>query len=156
VVLVPQGGTEAEELTLAAGEVIEIGTFAFPPPNVEHPTTPPATTTNVDFMLPVHLVSKTTLGEATDAIALSLENYLQSRAPGADLTVDGLAAAIRDDSRFALVRKEVVVTVSTNGSFLQLTDGLGAYTPRENESLAKGDIGIDPREGAVPPPDGSA
>jgi hypothetical protein len=63
--------------------------------------------------------------------------------------VDGLAAAIRDDSRFGLARGEVVVTVEGGGRFLQLTDGVGSYTPASNELLQKGEITVEPREGAM-------
>ena len=54
--------------------------------------------------------------------------------------VDGLAAAIRDESRFVLVRADVMVTVEGNDRFLQLTDGVGSYSPATNETLQKANI----------------
>ncbi len=44
-------------------------------------------------------------------------------------------AAIRDDSRFALIRAEATVTVETGERFLQLSDGVGEYMPGPGERL---------------------
>ncbi|WP_204319681.1 hypothetical protein, partial [Klebsiella aerogenes] len=46
---------------------------------------------------------------------------------------DSVTAAIRDDSRFALIRAEATVTVETGERFLQLSDGVGEYMPGPGE-----------------------
>jgi hypothetical protein len=86
---------------------------------------------------------------ASQAIHLALDSFLAGRKPDAPLTVDSLAAAIRDDTRFALSRAQVVVTVESGERFLQLTDGIGSYAPGANETLSKGSIEINPLEGGV-------
>jgi hypothetical protein len=58
-----------------------------------------------------------------------------------------MLAAVRDDTRFAAVRAEVIVTVESGQTFMQLTDGVGVYTPSLNETLQKGTLDVQPREG---------
>jgi len=152
VVLLPDGLDETEELTLAAGVVLEvIQPFSVPTPSTEvAPGTQVAVTSSVSTILPIHLAPGVTLADASAAIGLALNGFLSSRAPDAPLTVDHLAAAIRDDTRFGLIRSESLVTVETaDGRFLQLTDGIGEYRPAPHESLQKGEITIDAREGGV-------
>lgn len=146
----PQGGTESDSLALATGEVLDVGAISFSPaPVAEAPAAPPPRTVNVSALLPVHLMPGVTAAQASGAIELALDSFLRSRRPDAPLTVDALAAAIRDDSRFALVRGDVQVTVQSNGSFLQLTDGVGTYAPAANETLRKDAVDVDPREGSA-------
>ncbi len=152
VVLLPEGMGETEELTLATGVVLEVmQPFSFPTPSTEVAAgTQAAVTTLVSAILPVHLAPGVTLADASAAIGLALNGFLSSRAPDAPLTLDHLAAAIRDDTRFGLIRSESLITVETaDGRFLQLTDGIGDYRPSPNESLQKGEITIDVREGGV-------
>ena len=152
VVLLPEGEAETDELTLDSGEILEVvRPFSFPSPAYEEqPGAMPATSATVSAILPIHLVAGVTLADATDAINLALDSHLSSRGPDASLTVDGLAAAIRDDTRFALVRSDVVVTIETSdGRFQQLTDGAGEYTPAEKETLQKGMVDVEAREGGV-------
>ena len=149
VVLAPQGGQEAEELTLGAGEVLDVRRpFTFT--STAELGVAAAITAQVSAVLPVHLVAGVTLAEAQGAIELAVDAHLQSRAPDAPLTLDGLAAAIRDDTRFALVRDEAQATVESAGRFLQLTDGLGSYAPAANETLARDRVDLAERPGAVP------
>ncbi|MGE0824807.1 MAG: hypothetical protein AB7P18_22145 [Candidatus Binatia bacterium] len=149
VFLQPVGEAEVEELTLAQGEVLEI----LPPIRFSQPLTEQAAqttvTAKVSAILPVHLVAGVTLTQANQAIQLAVTSHLTSRRFDAPLTVDGLAAAIRDDSRFALIRGEVVVTVESGDRFFQLTDGLGSYAPAPNETLQKDTIDVQVREGEV-------
>ncbi len=151
VALLPDGGAEAEELELEAGEVLEVvRPFSFPPPTYEEePGAVPAVTATVSAILPLHLRAGVTQANAGEAIHLSLESHLRSRGPEAPLSVDGLVAAIRDEDRFALVRSEVLLTVESGDRFLQLTDGVGSYTPSQNETLQAGPIDIEVREGMV-------
>ncbi len=151
VVLWPEGASETGEFTLQPGEVLDVvRPFNFPPPKFEQRAGPaPAGAATVSVILPIHLVPGVTLAAASQAINLALESHLASRASDAPLTVDGLAAAIRDDSRFALVRNEVLLTVESGATFRQLTDGVGHYAPASDEKLQRGAIDIQPREGGV-------
>ncbi len=150
VLLTPDGQEAVEELTLGSGIALDpVRPFAFPPPVFEQAGAAQPATSTVSATLPVQLVAGVTLAEASSAIQLALDGLLASRRPDAPLTVDALAAAIRDDTRFALVRADVIVTVEGGGRFLQLTDGLGSYAPATNETLAKGNVDIQAREGGV-------
>lgn len=154
VFLLPDGLLEAEEMTLQPGQVLDVvRPFTFPPPEAEEPGVAPAITSTVNAVLPIHLLAGVTMADATQAINLAIDSHLATRRSDAPLTVDGLAAAIRDDTRFALVRSEAIVTVETaDNRFLQLTDGVGVYMPAPTETLKKGTVNIQPREGGIPPP----
>lgn len=145
----PQGRPPAESLELASGEVLEVGDIGFAPVETEAAAPPGATTSTVAALLPVHLLPGITGSSAGAAINAALDAHLATRAPGASLTVDGVAAAIRDDSRYALVRAQTQVTVEADGRFLQLTDGVGSYEPAPGEALQRGTVSVDVREGAV-------
>jgi uncharacterized phage protein gp47/JayE len=149
IFLAPEGGEEVEELTLAAGEVLEVIT----PVQFSQPLTEQAVTTRVDVkvsaLLPVHLTPATTLTEVKQAIDNAFTSHLTTRAADAPLTLDGVAAAIRDDSRFALVRSDAMITVESGERFFQLTDGVGSYAPAPNEMLRKEALDVQVREGGV-------
>jgi uncharacterized phage protein gp47/JayE len=125
--------------------------FTFTPPQYEQdPGSAPASVAAVTISLPLHLVAGVSLEEAEAAIQLAIDAYLASRGPDQPLTVDSFLAAIRDDSRFAAVRSETLVTVeNASGQFLQLSDGLGSYIPAPNESLQKSGVEIQVREGEL-------
>lgn len=149
VTLAPAGGTPGPELSLPAGSVIDVvRPFTFPTPTIEG-AAGGATSSTVSVVLPIHLVAGVTVTEATAAINAAVQSHLAGRGPAAPLSFDGLAAAIRDDTRFALVRSDASVTVEGSGRFLQLTDGVGSYAPAVGETLAMGNVGVDPREGGV-------
>ncbi len=143
------GGEESEELTLNPGEVLEVVT----PIQFAQPQTEQAVTTQLDVkvsaQLPVHLTPGTTLAQATQAIGNAFVSHLATRAADAPLTLDGVAAAIRDDSRFALVRNEAMITVESGDRFFQLTDGVGAYAPAPAETLRQEALDVSVREGGV-------
>ena len=147
--LTPEGEGEVDELQLPEDTILEISALTFTPPTYEVAETAAAAVSTVSAALPIHLAAGVTLVNAISAITPALDSYLAGRNPSAPLDVDGLAAAIRDDSRFGLAREDVVVTVEGGGRFLQLTDGVGSYTPASNERLQKGEISIEPREGAM-------
>ena len=149
IFLSSEGGAEAEELTLDAGEAMQVVTpVVFSPPTTEQ-----AVTTRVDVqvsaLLPIHLTPGTTEADAQRAIDAAFTSHLGTRSSDAPLTLDSVAAAIRDDSRFALVRNQAAVTVESGARFFQLSDGLGAYAPGPNETLVKSQVSLDVREGGV-------
>jgi uncharacterized phage protein gp47/JayE len=147
VTLVPAGASAGvEELQLESGEVVDVRNVVFDPPATEQASTA-AITSDVTASIPVHVVVGVTLADATAAIGLAFGSYLTTRGPSAPITVDGLLAAIRDDTRFAAVRAETIVTVESGTSFVQLSDGLGSYAPAANETLRKGALDVQPRDG---------
>lgn len=149
VLLAPEGGEETESLTLNSAEVLEVlQPFAFDQPLTEQVVTT-LTDVFVSAILPVHLTPGTTLTEVQTAIDNAFTSHLVTRAADAPLTLDGIAAAIRDDSRFALVRSEAIVTVESGDRFFQLTDGVGMYAPAPHETLKKQALDVAVREGGV-------
>jgi uncharacterized phage protein gp47/JayE len=149
VTLTPQGGAATEEYQVEAGAVLEPGTVAVTKLDTEIPGGTVTTTSRADVMLPVHLKSGVTKADAEATVTTHLDTYLGKVAPDKPLTVDALLAAVRDESRFGAVRSEVVVTVSAGDRFLQLTDGQGSYQPAPGETVARGTLTLDVREGAV-------
>ena len=149
IYLSSDGGTEAEELTLRSGEVLQVVTpVVFSSPQTEQGITT-RITVRVSASLPVHLTPGTTQTNAQQAIDSAFTGHLTTRSSDRPLTLDSLAAAIRDDSRFALVRKDATVSVESGTRFFQLTDGVGSYAPAPNETLLKDQLNIDVREGGV-------
>jgi hypothetical protein len=155
VVLAPEGLPEGEDLDLtpppgAQGEVLDVQRpFAFVTKAEAADTA--AITAKVSALLPVHLVAGVTLAETKQAIEGAADAHLRSRRPDAPLTFDSLAAAIRDDTRFALDRAGGQITVESGGRFLQLTDGLGSYAPAANESMRREQIDLDEQASGVLP-----
>jgi hypothetical protein len=103
----------------------------------------------VSALLPIHLTPGTTQAQARTAIENAVVTHLGTRAADAPLTFDSLAAAIRDDSRFALVRAEGHITIEVGDRFLQLTDAAGEYRPGPGETLQRSELTIDVREGEL-------
>jgi hypothetical protein len=150
VVLLPDGEAETEELQLGSSETIELVTPFTIITAAEQATAGPASAATVTALLPVHLESGVTEADATSSITTALRSHLTTRAPGAALTFDSAAAAIRDETRFGLIREEASLTVETaDGRFLQLTDGAGSYEPGVAESLQLAEAVLDVREGSV-------
>jgi len=149
IFLSSDGGAETEELTLNPGEALQ----AMTPVVFSPPTTEQAVTTRVDVrvsaLLPIHLTPGTTEADAQRAIDAAFTSHLGARSSDAPLTLDSVAAAIRDDSRFALVRNQATVTVESGARFFQLSDGVGSYAPGPNETLVKDQLSLDVREGGV-------
>ena len=131
------GGGAIETLTLDTGQVLDVlRPLTMPAPSTEQSAGGDvATVATVDLALPIHLQPGVTLADATEAIWLAVDGHLRGRGPTAALSVDGLAAAIRDDSRFGLVRDRVTVTIEHQGRFVQLLDGQGSYVPGAAERL---------------------
>lgn len=149
IYLTPEGGAEVEELTLGAGEVLSVNTpLQFAEPQAEKAATE-IVDVQVSAVLPIHLVPGVTQAEASQAIENALTSYLATRAADKPLTVDGVAAAIRDDTRYVLIRSEAIVTVESGQRFFQFTDGVGSYAPTPNERLKLQSLNVDVREGGV-------
>ena len=149
VTLTPDGGAAAPELALAPGEVVDLaGPVSFDTATAETAGAV-AQEATVSAMLPVHLAPGATAAATKAAIETAFASHLASRSNGAPLNLDGLAAAIRDDTRFALIRAEATLTVEAGDRFLQLSDGLGEYMPGPGERLSPGRIDIDIREGTA-------
>lgn len=149
VFLTPDRGAEVEELTLGANEVLDVTTpIQFSAPATEKASTS-VVSVKVSAQLPVHLAAGVTEAQASSAIDKALTSHLATRAADAPLTFDSLAAAIRDDTRFGIVRADAVVTVEVGSRFFQLTDGVGSYAPAPSERLERAALNIDVREGAA-------
>ncbi len=145
--LLAHGESPAEELQLNDGQTLEIESINFGEIKPEdEPET--AVTSTVGAFVPLLLAAGTTSSEAESALKTAFDAHLSTRGPQSQLTVDGLMTALRDDTRYTIIRGEVSVTVETHDArFVQLTDGQGAYTPITDETLAAGEFNIDIREG---------
>jgi hypothetical protein len=141
--------SSAPDFSLEPGTVVDlIRPVQFDDPETE--LAPTATVpVKVSALLPIHLTPGTTQAQATAAIENAVTTHLSTRAADAPLTFDSLAAAIRDDSRFALIRAQGSITIEVGARFLQLTDGAGQYRPGPGETLIRSDLAIDVREGDV-------
>ncbi|MEV0644065.1 hypothetical protein AB0I28_02255 [Phytomonospora sp. NPDC050363] len=148
IVLVPEGGPETEELQLPEGVTAKAGTVEVTGIVPEDATGAAAPTATADLFLPMHLNPGVTAAEAETALNGAVDAHLATRAPDQPLTVDGLLAAARDDTRYAVVRTEVTVTVTDADRFLQLTDGQGTFAPQAGQAVARGTVTLDVREGA--------
>jgi uncharacterized phage protein gp47/JayE len=146
VVLQPTGGAETEELTLGPGQVVAVGAVQFPAPAAEQA---PAVTVTVSVTVPLHLVGATTEAEAQSVLNTSVAAWLARSGPDVPLSVDALVAAIRDDTRFAIVRSQVIVSIERGDRFWQLSGGQGSYKPGPSETLQLGRVNVPVREGAV-------
>ncbi|HEY0809109.1 MAG TPA: baseplate J/gp47 family protein, partial [Longimicrobiales bacterium] len=150
VQLLPEGQATTDELQLGTTETLElIRPFAIAT-KPERAAVGPATISNVTALLTIHLGAGVTQAEAASAIALALRAHLQTRAPGAALTFDSVAAAIRDDTRYALIRAQGSLTIETaDGRFVQLADGAGSYEPAQSETLQLNEPALAIQEGSV-------
>jgi len=147
VMLLPVDGEPVSDLQLAQGEVLEVDGYSFPALTSEL-----ASTLNITSVaggtIPVRLMAGVTLAEARSAIETAFVAHLAQRASDRPLTADGIIAALRDETRYVIVREELVVTVETSdGRFAQLTDGIGTYEPVDGEKLEMGTLAVEPREG---------
>lgn len=131
ILLTPGTGTAGDSYQLADGTGLDLQRpFTFPAPVILSGDAAPAAGASVDLglILPIALQPGETAASAETAVRLAVESHLTSlSANGAALSFDGLAAAIRDESRYVLDRAAASVTVETAGTFLQLTDGVGQF-----------------------------
>lgn len=149
VVLLPDGAPESADLSLPASTALDLAPgFDF---RVETETGPTALGSSmVSIALPLHLAAGISQAEAQAAIDSAATGYLAARSTHSPLTTDSFVAAVRDETRFAIVRSEVLITIETfDQRFLQLTDGVGSYAPESAEKLVKGPITLEAREGSA-------
>jgi uncharacterized phage protein gp47/JayE len=148
--LLPGDQPAVAELNLSANQVVDtITPFDFPLIESEALPAPLARSVTVDAIVPYIPVAGVTEQEARDALNLAFDSFISTRSASNVITVDELAAALRDDSRYALVRADVIVTVEVEETFLQLTDGLGSFIPEADDSISKGDVSFELREGGI-------
>jgi uncharacterized phage protein gp47/JayE len=125
ITLVAEGGSPVAELDVPAGRVIAVGDVDVAVTSERGVPAEPAT---IEVHAPIHLVGTTTASEAVEALTARVGAHLATRSTDAPLTADGLIAAMRDDTRYAIVRADVVVTAVAADRFFQLTDGLGSFS----------------------------
>jgi len=144
-------GKEAQEnLSLESNEVFEVKKpFTFAQVAAEEQAAAQAVSSKATFYLPLHLVAGVTEAQAHSAIESALAAYLTSRSPSTPVSVDTMAASIRDDSRYALVRDEATITIEKGDIFMQLADAQGQYVPAAGETMEKQAVNLDIREGGV-------
>lgn len=140
------GGAAAESAQLAPGSALEVGAFAFPPAATETAAAAPAVQADVE--IPIALVGATTAAEAQSALRLAVESYLATP-PAGGLSVDAMIGAVRDDSRYAVRRADVVATFESAGRFTRLTDGQGNFVLLQGQTVTLRTFAANVREGGV-------
>ncbi|MGB5156367.1 baseplate J/gp47 family protein [Desulfobacterium sp. N47] len=149
VSLICEGSPPADSLSLATNEILDVKEpFEFPLIQPEEAPAPVAQTITVSAFLPLDLEPGVTGQEVNESITMAFDGFLATRSPQSPLTVDAMAAAIRDDTRFVLIREEALITVEVQDSFFQLSDGLGEYVPNQEDTFKRDEINIEIREGS--------
>ncbi len=147
VMLAPVGGDPLAELQLATGEVLEVDGYGFPNITAEQASAMQITSV-AGADVSVRLAAGVTAAEARSAIEMAFASHLAQRGADRPLTADGVIAALRDETRYVMIRAALVVTVETSdGRFVQLSDGVGSYAPAEGEKIAKGTVSVRIEEG---------
>ena len=126
------GGPPAESAQLASGSALEVGTFTFPPAATEVEAAAPAVQTDIE--IPIVLVGTITAAEAQSSLRLAVESYL-APPPASSFSVDGLIGAVRDETRYAVIRAEVTATFEADGRFTRLTDGQGSFALLQGQAV---------------------
>lgn len=140
----------AEEFTLGSNQVVEVITpFEFPLIELELLPAPLSRNVVVAALVPYVPVAGVTEQGALSALQLAFDSFISTRSATSPVTVDDLASALRDETRYALVRESIVITVEVEDSFLQMTDGLGSFSPAAGDTLSKGDVYFDLIEGGI-------
>ena len=119
--------------------------MTFDVPSTEQASTV-TVTSDVSAAIPVRLLAGVTLADATSAIDLAFGTFLATRESRCGHHCR--RAPRRDPRRHPIraVRGETMVTVESQGAFVQLTDGVGSYVPALNEKVRKGTLDFQPRE----------
>lgn len=150
VSLIPAGGTAVSDLTLASNQVIDLITpFDFPLIDSEELPAPVARTITLGALVPYVPVAGVTEADASAALNLAFEQFINTRSPTNIINVDELAAVLRDDTRYGLIRGDIILTVEVGDTFLQLTDGLGSFTPDAADTLTTSTLEFELREGEI-------
>ncbi|PCK07951.1 MAG: hypothetical protein COA42_11740 [Alteromonadaceae bacterium] len=148
--LIPGEQAAVEELSLSGSQILEvIRPFDFPLIESEDLPAPLARSVVISAMLPYIPDAGTTQADAEASLQLAYDSFISSRSPSNIITVDELAAALRDDSRYALIRESIILTVEVEETFLQLSDGLGSFSPQDNDSISSGDASFSLTEGGL-------
>ncbi len=103
----------------------------------------------VDVHLPVRLVAGVSAAQATAALTAATTSWVAGLQPGQAITVDGLLAAVRDDTRYQLLRSDTAVTTEAAGRFLQLSDGVGSQPVAAGDRVTLRGTVVDVREGGA-------
>ena len=139
-----------EEFILGDNQVVEVITpFEFPLIESEELPAPLARNIVISGIVPYVPLAGVTATDAESALQLALDSFVVTRSDSNKISVDELAAALRDDTRYALVREDIILTVEVEDSFLQLSDGLGEFIPAQNDSIKKGNVVFELIEGGI-------
>ncbi len=142
--------TEETQYTLGDNEVFDVVLpVVFTDISTEDGGDAVSLTSNASIFVPLFLQPGTSEADAMTTIDSAYNSFLQLASSTATLTVDALVAAIRDDTRYVILREETTLTVEVDGTFQQLSDGLGEYVPLGGETIQKGDVALDIREGSI-------
>lgn len=109
----------------------------------------PGATVLVDALVPVHLSPGVTASDAEQAMGLAARSWATALRPGTAITVDAFIAAVRDDTRYAVVRSDVALTTEAGDRFLRLADGLGAHPLGTDDRAEIRSVALDVREGGA-------
>ncbi len=104
---------------------------------------------SIDALVPVHLAPGVTAAEAESAIAAAAQSWAGGLRAGDVITVDALIAALRDESRYAIVREDTSVTTEAADRFLQLADGIGTHPLAPGDQVTLRSVAPDVREGGI-------
>ncbi|WP_456788809.1 baseplate J/gp47 family protein [Cellulomonas sp. P5_C5] len=111
--------------------------------------TGPSADVLVDAVVPLHLAPGVTAADAEQALSLAARSWAGTLGAGTAITVDGFIAAVRDDTRFAVVRSDVALTTEAGDRFLRLGDGLGAHPVGTDDRVEIRSVAIEVREGGA-------
>lgn len=143
------GGTPEPSITAPQGTVLDpVVPFAFTVAT-ESGDVGPGVIVKVDARVPIQLAAGVTGAEAESAINMAAQSWANLLKPGDVITVAALIAAVRDESRFAVVREDVSMTTEAADRFIQLVDGVGGHPLAPNDTVSLTSIGVDVREGGI-------
>lgn len=143
------GGSPSTTVTAPQGSVLTVARpFTFTV-RTESGAAGPGSGIQVDVHLPVHPVAGVTSDEVSSTITSRVESWLRQLTAGTAITVDALVAALRDDTRYVLVRADIAVVVEAADRFLQLSDGVGAYPLAPGDTATARSVAVDVREGSL-------
>ncbi len=149
------GGAPAATVTAPPGAVLEpVQPFTFVV-STETGTAGPGAIIQLDALVPLHLVVGVTASDAEAAINSAAQAYVTGltgaglSGASAQITADGLIAALRDDTRYQIIRSDTSVTTESADRFFQLADGVGAHPVGPGDTVVLRSIDIDVREGGV-------
>lgn len=148
--LIPGTQPAVDNLSLSGSQIIEVKLpFDFPLIESEELPAPQARSIVISAIIYYLPVAGVTQDEAEASLQLAYDSFVASRSASNIITVDELAAGLRDETRYALIREDIILTVEVEETFLQLSDGLGSFTPRNNDSVSSGNVSFDSIEGGL-------